>query len=257
MSRDIITQTKINNESLKSELALEEELKVNDRISNLRNLVELEDEKKSIQDDIHDIYKKIKFKETIISFIKKLEYSINDGVTIDELQLKLNEKKTLLIRKTKELETNVKVLNDTNLDYKLIKLKEIKEMNYIKFKQGTLLGKTKSVITCLVKINNSKVASGCGDGSIQIWDLISGNCLNTLTGHIRLINYLEKLSENRIASASQDNTIKVFDLVTGICMTTLAGHNNSVFDSILCIAGLNDNQLASGNQDNTIQIWDL
>ena len=72
-------------------------------------------------------------------------------------------------------------------------LKKIKHMKVLQtlqtfhLKQGiveekTLEGHSDSVIF-LVKINGNTIASASNDTTIRIWDIITGNCLQSLKGH--------------------------------------------------------------------------
>jgi len=59
------------------------------------------------------------------------------------------------------------------------------------------------------------MASGSSDHTIKIWDLVSGDCLFTLTGHILCVYKMAELSGNRLVSFSADRTIRLWDLETG------------------------------------------
>jgi len=58
------------------------------------------------------------------------------------------------------------------------------------------------------------------DNSIKIWDVPSGTCTKTLTGHSDCVNTLIKLNEFTIASGSGDNSIKIWDVISGKCTKT-------------------------------------
>ncbi len=67
-------------------------------------------------------------------------------------------------------------------------------------------------VRCIVKLNENQLASGSGDNTIRIWDLIGGNCLKTLKGHESVVRCIVKLNENQLASGSADNTIRIWDI---------------------------------------------
>ena len=48
--------------------------------------------------------------------------------------------------------------------------------------------------------------------TIKVWDLSTGQCKATLTGHTSYVNALAVLNANEIASGSRDDTIKVWRL---------------------------------------------
>ena len=63
--------------------------------------------------------------------------------------------------------------------------------------------------------NNSKVsvlASGCEDGSIRIWNVKSGECLQLILGHEKKVVAFESIGMSKLASSSLDGTIRVWDL---------------------------------------------
>ena len=53
----------------------------------------------------------------------------------------------------------------------------------------TLSGHT-TFVTCLVKINESTIASGSSDETIKIWNSTTGNCVRTLSGHTEIVSCL-------------------------------------------------------------------
>ena len=153
------------------------------------------------------------------------------------LKLKLNDKKSELIRKKIEIEKSMSDLDDGNLKLNLEKLKEELKESYIKFKEVALIGHLKTV-WCLTKMNSVKLASGSKDNSIKIWDLINSNTLFTLSEHTKLVSGIVKMNENKIVSASYDKSIKIWDLsnekIERRSLKTMIGHN----DDINCLIDL-------------------
>ena len=86
----------------------------------------------------------------------------------------------------------------------------------------------------------------------MIWDLITGNCLQTLVAHSGAVNCLIKVTENVIASGSYDNTLKVWNLITRTCVRTLEEDL-----PIRCLVKINDSRIAIGDTNYNISIWDL
>ena len=70
-------------------------------------------------------------------------------------------------------------------------------------------------------VEERNLTSGSHDASIKTWDLCSGICLKTLTGHTNTVCCLVKLNEKQLASGSYDNSIKIWDLPNGSCNKTL------------------------------------
>lgn len=138
--------------------------------------------------------------------------------------------------------------------------------------------------------------SGSDDKSLKIWDIATGQCTSTLTGHSGRIFSVSWSLDSTIASGSSDKKIKVWDSSTGQCKETLEGHTDSVHDALwspdgtLFMSGADDNelkgwnlatgqctssltghtdwvkdisfspdstQIASASMDHTVKIWDL
>ena len=66
------------------------------------------------------------------------------------------------------------------------------------------------------------------DKTIKIWDLNSGECIKTLTGHNRGIMCIKHYIGDILVSISHDETIKIWNLTTGECTNTIRGHENVV-----------------------------
>ena len=104
-------------------------------------------------------------------------------------------------------------------------------------------------VNCVAVLSNGRVVSGSGDWTLKVWDVSSGECLRTLTGHTRgarrrrpveprvdrsstprraQVVCVAVLSNGHVVSGSSDDTLKVWDPSTGDCLGTLSGHYGSV-----------------------------
>ncbi|MEM0926885.1 MAG: hypothetical protein AAGJ83_12665, partial [Planctomycetota bacterium] len=54
------------------------------------------------------------------------------------------------------------------------------------------------------------VTTGCQDGTIQKWDTRTGECVETLTGHVGLVFALCYTSGGDIVSGSYDQSVRVW-----------------------------------------------
>jgi len=124
------------------------------------------------------------------------------------------------------------------------------EKSYSEWK--TLTGHSGGVLS-LVVLNGAHIASCSDDKSIKIWDISTGNCLRTFTGHSHVVWSLAVLDDGaRIASGSWDFTVKIWDTNTGNCLQTLTGHDRDV--KVIAVIGDGD-RIVSGSDDKLIKIW--
>ena len=94
------------------------------------------------------------------------------------------------------------------------------------------------------------IISGSLDNTIKIWDMLTGNCIRTLFGHVEGVWSLA-YDTLRIVSGSHDKTIRVWDLGSGKCMYALEGHSGPV-----TTVALSDTKIISTSDDGDIRIWD-
>jgi WD40 repeat protein len=65
--------------------------------------------------------------------------------------------------------------------------------------------------------------SASDDMTVKIWDVNSGECLQTLKGHNGRVNSVAFLHDlTRLVSASSDKTVKIWDVSSGECLQTLS-----------------------------------
>ncbi len=121
---------------------------------------------------------------------------------------------------------------------------------YLKLKSSD----SKTVCASLLLPGNNTIASA-SDNTIEIWDLNTGICINTLTEHSGAVTALILFRENVILSASADHTIKIWNWFSGKdrCMGTLKGHNASVTAIIKSSTGY----IFSASEDGAVKIWDI
>jgi WD40 repeat protein len=116
----------------------------------------------------------------------------------------------------------------------------------------TFRGHTDSINRIAWSPDGDKLASGCDDGTIRVWNMKNGELLNTLVAGAKILSLAWSPDGQKLASGSGDNTIRLWDTETWTEFHILEGHTNSVHS----VAWSPDGQkLASGSSDNTIRVW--
>ncbi|BGO91226.1 hypothetical protein NBRC10512_001289 [Rhodotorula toruloides] len=96
------------------------------------------------------------------------------------------------------------------------------------------------------------VSGGC-DRSVRVWDVSTGLCIHTLTGHTSTVRCLRVLDGRPIAvSGSRDGSVRVWDIDRGESVHVLAGHTMSVRAIDIC-----GNKAVSGSYDATCRLWNV
>ncbi|KAJ5808765.1 hypothetical protein N7474_010034 [Penicillium riverlandense] len=140
---------------------------------------------------------------------------------------------------------------------------------------------------------NGNLISGSRDGSVNIWDLHSGDLLNKMTGHTKsvksvacttrgnvvsggvdntvrlwnpipthrsslerppLVSWAFAFSAGRIASGYYDGTVRIWNSNDGRCLKILDRGKEALRSNSLAFSL--DGTLASGSDDGTISVWD-
>ncbi|KAH0555986.1 hypothetical protein GP486_006074 [Trichoglossum hirsutum] len=117
-----------------------------------------------------------------------------------------------------------------------------------------LEGHSDSVRTVAYSPDGRLVASGSCDGTIRLWDDITGLAVRSLEGHSGWVESVAFSPDGRlVASGSADRTIRLWDTTTGATVRRLEGHS----DWVWAVAFSPDGRLvASGSSDGTIRLWD-
>ena len=125
--------------------------------------------------------------------------------------------------------------------------------------------------------NNNQLAVGYDDGVVRLFDLNSGECLVTFSGHktsVTCLNFDEQGSRNirdlilrlfsiflflnfkgmRLVSGSKDTNVIVWDTVAEAGLFRLSGHKGPVTQ---CCFLTKQNLLISSSEDTLVKFWDL
>jgi WD40 repeat protein len=108
---------------------------------------------------------------------------------------------------------------------------------------GDLMRTFQCMPQCVAQLPNGNLVTGCLD--VQIWDTVTGECVQTLTGHTGTVDTLVVLPCGKLVSGSADT-------VSGKCVQTLTQHTGAVHVMIMLPFG----KLVSGSADHTMRVWE-
>jgi serine/threonine protein kinase/WD40 repeat protein len=95
---------------------------------------------------------------------------------------------------------------------------------------------------------------GTADGTIQIWDLTSGDSVTELVGHRAWVSTLKFSADGKtLVSASADQTLRIWDVEHFKPIRTLQGHTLEVWSLDISSDG---STLVSGSKNGEVLVWD-
>lgn len=104
--------------------------------------------------------------------------------------------------------------------------------------------------------DGARLASAGFDGTVKLWDIASGTCLQTVSEHSSAVLRVAWSPDGRLlASCSFDHTIWLWDVANGVrSHAILHGHASVIYG----LAFAPDSRtLLSGSDDGTIRVWDV
>jgi len=116
-------------------------------------------------------------------------------------------------------------------------------------------GHTDWVEAVAVTPDGKHAISGSWDNTLRVWDIESGEEMQTLEGHTSSVYAIAVTPDGKHAiSGSSDTILRVWDIEKGEEMQTLEGHT----DSVRAVAVTQDGKhVVSGSWDNTLRVWDI
>jgi WD40 repeat protein/serine/threonine protein kinase len=119
------------------------------------------------------------------------------------------------------------------------------------------------VVTVAVSADGRIAVSGTHQGDVHVWDVPTGACVRTLTGHYGGVLTLAVSADGRSAvSGSSAGEVRVWDVSTGGCLRTLTARN--VVESVAVSADGRTAVSASHDEgpgvfgcDGDVRVWDV
>ncbi len=122
--------------------------------------------------------------------------------------------------------------------------------------ERVLSGHADRVRSVAVTADGSRVVSGSEDGSVRVWDLVTGMEQVRLTGHVgRVFSVAVTPDGSRAVSGGYDGSLRVWDLATGLEQARLTGHDGWVRSVAVTANG--SRAVSGGGDDGSVRVWDL
>lgn len=105
--------------------------------------------------------------------------------------------------------------------------------------------------------NENQILTGCGDGSLKLWDMAHNQPLLNMKEHIGEVFGVSwnHTSNHIVASAGMDSTVKLYDVSKGIPIGSLVEHKKVCYS--VSWHPTMDHILASSSADQTVKLWDI
>ncbi|KIW57806.1 hypothetical protein, variant [Exophiala xenobiotica] len=115
--------------------------------------------------------------------------------------------------------------------------------------ERSMTGHTKTV-RCLGFVDSGTAISASSDTTLKIWDLGSGACKTTFSGHTSTIRALV-FTEELAISGDGDGTCLVWSLPQHRRLATLTGHSAAI-----CSIAFDGQRIFTGSADQDVRVWD-
>ncbi len=117
-----------------------------------------------------------------------------------------------------------------------------------------LKGHKRFIVSINRNIEGTLIVSSSIDGTIKIWDVEIGKCVQTLNQNNKWSYSVAFSPDNtKVISASSDKTVKIWDLSLGKCIKTLSGHRGRIWQVEY---SPNGKYIVSGTERGIVKVWD-
>eukprot|EP00920_Eleutheroschizon_duboscqi_P005260 GHVT01012127.1.p1 GENE.GHVT01012127.1~~GHVT01012127.1.p1 ORF type:complete len:809 (-),score=239.99 GHVT01012127.1:669-3095(-) len=108
-----------------------------------------------------------------------------------------------------------------------------------------------SVCSLVEFAGGSRLASGAWDGSVRLWDVLTGAQLHVLEGHSHAV-CVAALGDGRLVTGAQDKALRFWSQDGRLLDTVQSAH-----DDIIRSIDVLDDRLVTSSNDQTIRVWSL
>ncbi|XP_037094643.1 WD repeat-containing protein 37-like isoform X2 [Pollicipes pollicipes] len=100
-----------------------------------------------------------------------------------------------------------------------------------------------------------QVVTASWDRTAQLFDVTTGESLNTLAGHDQELTHVSAHPHHKfVVTSSKDTTFRLWDFREPIpCVSVFQGHTDTVTSAVFS----RDDKVVSGSDDRTCKVWDL
>eukprot|EP00438_Fugacium_kawagutii_P013918 Skav200212 [mRNA] locus=scaffold714:1869:3112:+ [translate_table: standard] len=115
------------------------------------------------------------------------------------------------------------------------------------------LGFTRELNLMLIVQDVEWLATTSVDGGVKIWNVDTGEMLQTLGGHQNGVRHATFSSDGcTLLTAARDCTAKIWNTLTGEPVEILRGHTNAVYRAVFSADGL---MVLTASNDGTARLW--
>jgi hypothetical protein len=123
------------------------------------------------------------------------------------------------------------------------------------FSKASLIHILGGICTIAFHPNEELLATGDGNGQIQLWCLRTRKQVDILEGHTNTVWSVAFSPDGKwLATGSADTTVRLWDVHKRLCLFIFKGHTNPVWSVAFSPDG---KWLATGSLDATIRLWDV